>query len=227
MVKDFSKGKIYKIVNNLNTNIYVGSTISTLCKRMGKHRELDNKCMSKNIGVDLKECSIILVEKYPCKDNTELRSRERFYFDKYKLEGLNLVNKNRPIVTKEEKKELQTQYGINNKVKILEYAKQYNINNKKKILESSKQHYIKNKERIKEKHKQNYIKNTEKYKQYRIDNIDKIKEVSKQYYIDNKNKIKERHSIPYTCECGSTLRKNDKPRHNKTKKHIKYLATLI
>mgnify|MGYP003650672997 CR=1 FL=1 len=141
MVKDFSKGKIYKIVNNLNTNTYVGSTISTLCKRMGKHRELNNKCMSKNIGVDLKECSIILVEKYPCKDNTELRSRERFYFDKYKLEGLNLVNKNRPIVTKEEKKELQTIYKNNNKdkainwknanlEKVRNYKKKFKINNK-------------------------------------------------------------------------------------------------
>ena len=258
-------------------------------------------------------------------------------FDKYKLEGLNLVNRYRPIVTKEEKKELQTLYKNNNKDKAInwrdanlekvrsyqkkfkinnkeqriindkvkytcecgsicsiggksfhnktkkhkqykidnivvikekldreEYKKQYRLKNKDKKKQTDKQYAIKNKDKIKEnkrlytiktteKRKQNNIDNKEKNKQYNIDNKehrkqyrednkDKIKELKRlytiktkekrrQYCIDNKDKITQQRKIydmvKYTCECGSTIRKSEKTPHNKTIKHIKYLATLI
>ena len=35
---DYSKGKIYKILNNIDNEIYVGSTIKTLSQRMACHR---------------------------------------------------------------------------------------------------------------------------------------------------------------------------------------------
>ena len=35
---DYSKGKIYKVLNNINDEIYVGSTVETLSVRMAKHR---------------------------------------------------------------------------------------------------------------------------------------------------------------------------------------------
>ena len=63
---DYKKSKIYKIVNDENDNFYIGSTISPLHKRMREHRSKHNKCMSKNIGVDLNECKIILVEAFEC-----------------------------------------------------------------------------------------------------------------------------------------------------------------
>ena len=35
---DYKKGKIYKIVNTENNNIYYGSTIQPLHKRLNEHR---------------------------------------------------------------------------------------------------------------------------------------------------------------------------------------------
>ena len=209
---DYKKSKVYKLVNNLNDHFYIGSTVQPLHKRMGEHRSKHNKCMSKNIGVDLKECKIILVEAFECENRQELLQKEREYFDKYKVEGLNLVNRYRPIVTKEEEKEQDKQYKIDNKDKIKEQDKQYRIDNKDKRKQYTKQYNIDNKDKL-----------NEREKQYRIDNKDKIKERKKQYKIDNKEKIKEK----YTCECGSTIRKFGKQRHNKSQKHLDYLKTII
>ena len=38
MKVDYSKGKIYKITNDYNDDIYIGSTCDTLVKRFSKHR---------------------------------------------------------------------------------------------------------------------------------------------------------------------------------------------
>tara|TARA_B110000285_G_C14898969_1_gene502256 strand:+ start:63 stop:854 length:792 start_codon:yes stop_codon:yes gene_type:complete len=261
---DYKKSKIYKIVNDVNDNFYIGSTVCRLSDRMSKHRAIHD-CMSKNLGVDLKECKIILIEAFECENKQELFKKEREYFDKYKLEcNDTFVNKVKPIISKEEykeyhkeyiinnkeklkeqkrlynikTKELRKQYCIDNKEKIKERQKQYRIYNKDKIKqykidnkEKNKQYCIDNKEKIKETLKQRYINNKDKIKeiskQYRINNKYKVKEISKKYRINNKDKIKQYKSIKCTCECGSTYCKTDKARHNRTKKHIKYLATLI
>jgi len=39
-------------------------------------------------------------------------------------------------------------------------------------------------------------------------------------------KSKEKHKEKYTCDCGSVCRKSEKARHEKTKKHQKYLTKL-
>ena len=96
---DYSKGKIYRIVNNENDKVYYGSTTQLLSKRLHEHRKKHNDCMSKNLGVDLKECLIILVEQLECNNKQELLMRERFY-----IENNECVNKIKPIRTKEEKK---------------------------------------------------------------------------------------------------------------------------
>ena len=35
---DYAKGKIYKILNTIDDEMYVGSTVETLGQRMAKHR---------------------------------------------------------------------------------------------------------------------------------------------------------------------------------------------
>ena len=40
---DYSKGKIYKMLNTIDYEIYVGSTIETLGQRMAKHRSFVKK----------------------------------------------------------------------------------------------------------------------------------------------------------------------------------------
>ena len=81
---DYSKGKIYKILNNIDDEIYVGSTTETLGQRMAKHRAARKskpqyklyKHMNE-LGVD--NFYIELIENYPCNDVYELRAREGYY----------------------------------------------------------------------------------------------------------------------------------------------------
>jgi hypothetical protein len=102
-------------------------------------------------------------------------------------------------MTKEEKKEYQKQYYLDNK----EYSKEYYLDNKEKKKqyyldnkEKNKQYYLDNKENKKEYMKQYYLdnkeKNKESNKQYRLDNKEKLKEKKKKYNLYNKEKIKEK-----------------------------------
>ena len=77
---DYSKGKIYKILNNIDDEIYVGSTIKTLSQRMANHRcDAKTKPHYKlykhmfELGVD--KFYIELIENYSCNDIYELRAR--------------------------------------------------------------------------------------------------------------------------------------------------------
>jgi hypothetical protein len=62
-------------------------------------------------------------------------------------------------------------------------------------------------------------------KQYYIDNKEEINEYKKTYREINKDKIKEQKSVPFKCDCGSCFRIDDKARHERTKKHLNYLAS--
>ena len=78
---DYSKGKIYKILNNIDDEIYVGSTIKTLSQRMASHRSLANfnpynKLYKHMIDIGIDKFYIELVENYPCNNNDELRGKE-------------------------------------------------------------------------------------------------------------------------------------------------------
>ena len=81
-MSNYQDGKIYKVVNKLNSEIYVGSTTLDLEKRMIKH-----KCDAKQrphlskfytymseLGID--DFDIELIEKCPCENKEELRKRE-------------------------------------------------------------------------------------------------------------------------------------------------------
>lgn len=63
-----------------------------------------------------------------------------------------------------------------------------------------------------------------KMKVYRQVNKERINVKKKTHYQANKERIKARLSQPWTCPCGSTVRINEKARHEKSKKHLKYQA---
>ena len=82
MDNKYHKSKIYSIRNTFNSEIYIGSTSSDLCKRMVKHR-----CMAKQKpeastfhtymnenGID--NFYIELEEEYSCENVEQLRKRE-------------------------------------------------------------------------------------------------------------------------------------------------------
>ena len=197
---DYKKGMIYKIVNNENNKVYYGSTTQGLHKRIYDHRQKHNKCMSKNLGVDLKDCQIILVEKFPCECKYELEKRERYF-----IENNECVNKVIPTRT-------QKEWCKNNKAKIAENHKKWSKKNKDKLQEYNKQYREKNKEKA------------QKYKkQWREINKEQIAKKKNENYKKNKEKINKKQKEKITCECGSVITKSGKAQHCKTKKHIKFI----
>ncbi len=146
----YNNGKIYKIIDNTNGNIYIGSTIRSLKERLQRHKKLD--CISKNI-IKNGDYRIELIEDYPCNTKKELLIREQYYIDNSKC--INLIN---PIFNKEE-------YYLNNKNRIKEYKKKYYEKNKNGKI---KKYYEKNKDRKKEYNKKWKDENKEYHKKLRI-----------------------------------------------------------
>ena len=109
---NYADGKIYKLVNNVDDKIYIGSTCGTLRLRKSKHKsELKNKKYpNRNVYKHLKEVGwenveIILIENYECKCKDELHARERYWIDELKPE----LNKCRTTITDVERKEYYRQ----------------------------------------------------------------------------------------------------------------------
>jgi hypothetical protein len=137
----YENGKIYKITGSGLT--YYGSTIRLLSQRKTIHKYgMDTK--SKEI-IEKGDWKIELVEDFSCENKQQLLWRERWYIDNNEC-----INKQRPIITKEEV--------------IIRQAHFYNIN-KNIINEENRVYYQLNKDRIKEQHKA-----------YRLANLDKIRE---------------------------------------------------
>jgi len=102
---NYENSKIYKLVNNVDDKIYVGSTCGTLRLRKSKHKwELNNnKYPNRKVYNHLNQVGwgnveIILIENFECKCKDELHKRERYWIDELKPE----LNKTRPTITNEE-----------------------------------------------------------------------------------------------------------------------------
>ena len=72
-MKDYNKGKIYKIIDESDGDIYIGSTIQTLKERFKNHH------IFKDYEKNKKDCKISLIENYPCNNKKELEERERYF----------------------------------------------------------------------------------------------------------------------------------------------------
>ena len=98
---NYQDGKIYKIVDNTNGDIYIGSSTIRLSARLQNHKQ-DILKRERNISVKKiilnNDYKIVLLEKYPCNSRDELYSREQYYIDNNKC-----VNKRRAKSTEEQK----------------------------------------------------------------------------------------------------------------------------
>jgi hypothetical protein len=130
----YTRGKIYKIVCKETDEVYYGSTIQKLNKRMNEHR-VQKVCRSRQI-LDRNNYFYELVENYSCNNRQELETRERWY-----IENNDCINKQIPTRTKKEYRKL---YDENNKQK----QKEYKQNNIEQISKYHKKWYETNKERI-------------------------------------------------------------------------------
>lgn len=76
-------------------------------------------------------------------------------------------------------------------------------------------------------YKKNYYETTkEQRKNYYETNKEEIKQYYKIYYKTNKEQMNEQRSEAYLCQCGCTIQKQSKVRHQKTKIHNKLMEKL-
>jgi hypothetical protein len=158
MDRDYSKGKIYKIVANTDEKYlpYVGSTIQGLAERMGGHRanykrwkeEETTLCSSFELfdKFGITKCKIILLEEYPCENIMQLLMKEREWFDK-----IECCNQFKPYRSLEEREDYHKEYVKHHKEETSIYNKNYREQNKERLIEKEKIYREKNREVINEK----------------------------------------------------------------------------
>lgn len=78
----YQNGKIFKIVNDINDNVYIGATTATLKEKYARLK-IDIKRPLGNIpGINIllkDHFNIVLIENYPCKNKEELNRRQLYY----------------------------------------------------------------------------------------------------------------------------------------------------
>ena len=148
----YSNGKVYRLVNNVDNQEYVGSTTQTLIQRKGGHKRkavvVPNRRVYQhlnNVGWDNVE--IILIESYPCQTKEELNARERHWIDTLKPS----LNKVIPLRTH---RESQKAYDIANADTIKEYQREYRQKNAEKIKEGNREYRQQNADKIAEKQRE-------------------------------------------------------------------------
>jgi len=103
---NYANGKIYKLVNNVDDEIYVGSTCNPLYKRKYGHKSESTKhphlLKSQHFSrLGWENVEIILIENHPCESKQDLLKRERYWIDELKPS----LNKALPYVSDAEKRE--------------------------------------------------------------------------------------------------------------------------
>lgn len=194
-MKDYSLGKIYKIISNKNGMYYVGSTCyPKLSQKLSKHKQ-DYKKYENGKGIwnqvynffIYDEPRIILLENYSCNNIDELHARQHYWEEQEKI----LFEENARKRLKESRKRYREKY----KEQLAEKAKEYYETHKEEIAQKKKEYTEKNKEVIAPK--------------------------QKKYYENNKEKIEEKRKEKIQCKlCNSFIRKYGLKEHQQSKKCI-------
>ena len=162
MTIDYSKGKVYKIVDYTNNNQYIGSTCEPILARrlaghVGKYRSYLNGKGNNVTSFEIIKngnYNIVLIEEYPCETKDQLLAREGHY-----IETMDCINKYKAGALNE--------LGIKKYRKqphIIEYQKKYHIKNIEKINKKNncvcggKHTYVNRAKHLKTPKHQNYLK---------------------------------------------------------------------
>ena len=219
---DYSKTVMYKIVcNDLSiTNCYIGHTTEFI-KRKSQHKSACNTISNAKHNLNLysfirgnggwNNWAMVEIEKWNCNDGNEARARERYWYELHNA-TLNSEIPNRS--TAEYNKDIKEKKEI--------YNHEYYEKNKDKLKNEAHNYYlsVKDSQEFKDKQK-------ERHDMYCSNNKDKLKISRAEYYNTNKEEIRETLSVKLDCACGSKYSKGHKSHHEKTKKHIDYINSLV
>ena len=153
MSQNFNNGKIYKITNNINNEVYVGSTCDILRKRFNIHKLQITQESKKNrplyklmneLGTHI--FRIDLIEDYPCDDKQALRQREGYWIRQLGTLNQQIAGRtekqkyidNKEIILERNKKYVE-EHKERRQEYMTEYSKEYN--KKPEIIEKKKEYY--------------------------------------------------------------------------------------
>ena len=209
---DYSQGKIYKVECNITNEVYYGSTVLSLSRRMRRHRNGKKCCTAINI-INRGNYNVKVIEEYPCNSKQELEARERWY-----IENNVCINKCIPGRTEKEWREA-------NKEHCKKVSKDWYENNKEHKTQQNKEWLEKNKDKMKEYRKEwreaNKTRIHAKYKERYEANKELIRQQNKERYEANKDKREEK----FNCGCGGKYTRSNIAVHCKTKNHQKYILS--
>lgn len=176
----YENSKIYKLVCD-DGHYYYGSTIQSLDKRLYGHHG-STKIMTSKLYTHIQEIGwdkvkIECIEEVSCKNRKELREIE----NKYILESRNdslCLNTLRSYTPDDEKKVMEKERQIRNKVHRAEVVHKYYEEHKVDIRKRGNQYYNENKEHLQTKNKEYIEKNKEQVVIQR-----------KKFYDENKERL--------------------------------------
>jgi group I intron endonuclease len=219
----YENGKIYKLVNSCNNDIYIGSTITPLWQRFNQHKcnsknpEKTSKlyCMMREVGAD--HFSIVLIEAYSCETERELHEREDFFIDTLKS-SLNMFSAIR-IADPLKHKEWLSAYTSTPEFKAQKAIKdrKYRDKNKESIAARKKKWVEDNRASVREKHKLYYIENKVT-----------IQAQNKSNRLVHKEDLDAKKRVNVQCDvCKKDIRQDGIPRHNRSVTHQRNIAIAI
>ena len=232
VINKYEFGKIYKIFNTLNDDVYVGSTYQSLSRRMSKHRN-NAKDPNKNTTkfyayaneLGMGKFYIDLIEDYSCNNKEELRAREGYWIREIgtlnnKIAGR--TSKQNYEDNKESRLEKTKECYANNKEARKQQQKEYRDKKKDVLAEKSKEYYEENKEAINNYKKEWYEKNKEAVLERVKKHAEEHREEKNEYYKERYQKKKAELSVKTACVCGGCYAVMSKSKHFKTKLHQTY-----
>jgi group I intron endonuclease len=213
----YANGKIYKITNTVNDEVYIGSTCKTLQERFSNHMR-SCRCdpqkahyplykMMKEFGAE--KFFIELVQEAPCESLEQLLKVEGEYIRKYATLNGRIAGRTTKEWTddnKDKKKEMDKAYREQNAEHVAEYKKAWREENRERIKIMKQQYYQQHKEEINQKVR------------------DRYREKAQEKQQQHKEQIKTSTTVP--CECGLSYTRSHKSCHYKTKIHAQRMEEL-
>ena len=215
----YNNSKVYKLINTVDDTFYIGSTTTSLSKRLSFHKTSAKTKIKRNFKIYIhlnkigfENIKIILINEFYLDNRDQLLRVENEYIEMYKNDP-NCLNSIRAFSTDEQKKEQIKQYHQTHKDEIINYKKEYRQQNIEKIKEYDRNRCNKEERKIYN-------------KKYRELNKERISDHQKQFYESNRELILENLKQKITCSCGSEIRRDGLREHEKSIKHKNYLHNL-
>ena len=239
---NYNEGKIYKLLNTENDEVYIGSTTLPLHKRLYYHRKNSRLGHSSRVYNHMRELGvdkfyIELIEDFPCTNNSMLEAREGVFIREIGTLNMRIEGRSRQEWAQDNAqriKEQRAKHHIENKQRLNEISAKYQKDHKEEISKQRAEFRRKNKDKLKEANAKYRAENAQKIKEqkakYQIENKQRLNEISAKYYKEHKEELNKKHrayaSVKIMCECGCEIRRDSLTKHKKTQKHKHLMEEL-